>query len=443
MNRDLPTARAFKPLLEPARYKGAYGGRASGKSHFFAELMFEEAARSPGDRGGEGLRAVCVREVQKSLVASAKLLIQDKIKRYGGPRSGFRIYEDKISTPGDGLILFQGMRDHTAESVKSLEGFRISWIEEGQSLSARSLELLRPTIMRVAGAEIWGSWNPTRATDPVDVLFRGPEPPTGTVSVRANWRDNPFRTPETDLERLDSLRADPDSYPHIWEGEYAVAHKGAYFARHLAAVREEGRICEVPRDPLFVARLFIDIGGTGARSDAFSIWAAQFVGRAIHVLDYYETCGQDIAAHLGWMRSRKYMPGDVQIYLPHDGRSADRVYQVSYESAFRDAGYDVEVVPNQGPGAAAGRIEALRRRFPSMHFASDTTQAGLDALGWYHERRDPHRNVGLGPVHDWSSHAADAAGLMAIVAEDHFAHFRPAPFAKPVNQRLRASSWRL
>ncbi len=281
----LDTPEVFEPLIEQGkRYRGAYGGRASGKSHFFAERLVEEALSSPGERAGEGLRAVCVREVQRTLSASSKLLIEDKIRRLGlGSR--FKVYEDRIKTPGDGLLIFQGMQNHTAESVKSLEGFRVAWIDEAQAISERSLNLLRPTIQRVAGAEIWASWNPRRPTDAIDVLLRGSEQPTGSVVVRANWRDNPFRTPETDQERADCLRIDPDSYPHIWEGEYATAHKGAYFTRELSALRAEGRLCSVPIDPLMTVHLFWDIGGSGTTSDACSIWAMQRVGRTIGVID--------------------------------------------------------------------------------------------------------------------------------------------------------------
>lgn len=155
----IKTARTFRPLLERARYKGAHGGRGSGKSHFFAEMLVEDCLREPGE-SGEGLRAVCIREVQKDLKESAKLLIEDKLYRYGlGEADGFRVYRDVISTPGDGLIIFKGMQDYTAESVKSLEKFKRAWIEEAQTLSLRSLTLLRPTI-REEGSEIWASWNP-------------------------------------------------------------------------------------------------------------------------------------------------------------------------------------------------------------------------------------------------------------------------------------------
>jgi phage terminase large subunit len=161
-------------------------------------------------------------------------------------------------------------------------------------------------------------------------------------------------------------------------------------------------------------RLFADIGGTGARADAFTLWVAQFIGQEIRVLDYYEAVGQDLAAHLTWMRSRGYNPDKAQIWLPHDGATNDKVYAVSYESALKDAGYKVTVVPNQGKGAASKRIEEGRRLFPAMWFNEETTSAGLEALGWYHEKKDEVRSVGLGPDYDWSSHAADGFGLMCV-----------------------------
>ena len=165
-------------------------------------------------------------------------------------------------------------------------------------------------------------------------------------------------------------------------------------------------------------RLFFDIGGTGAKADAVSIGAAQFVGKTIRAIDYYEAVGQPLAAHIEWMRGKGYSPEKAQIWLPHDGSTHDKVYDVSYESALKSAGYTVTVVPNQGKGAAKARIESHRRVFPSIWFNKDTTEPWLEALGWYHEKIDENRNIGLGPEHDWSSHCADMSGLMSIVFEE-------------------------
>jgi phage terminase large subunit len=412
----LDTAEAFLPLLEPARYKAAYGGRGSGKSHFFAELLIEDSLREPGNYG-EGLRSVCIREVQKDLAQSSKLLIESKLSAFGlNEADGFKVFRDVIETPGDGLMIFKGMNDYTADSVKSLEGFRRAWWEEAQTARKHSLNLLRPT-MRAARSELWFGWNPRLKTDPVDVMLRGAETPTGAVVVQANWKDNPWFTAELEQERLDCLRMQPDQYDHIWEGGYVSVVDGAYFAKHLTQARAEGRIGRVAADPLMTTRAFVDIGGTGAKADNFAIWIAQFVGREIRVLDHYEAQGQPIGTHLEWMRSKGYGPGKAQFWLPHDGDTQDKVHDASYRSALESAGYAVEVIPNQGKGAASQRIEAVRRLFPAMWFNEATTQPGIDALGWYHEKKDEARGIGLGPEHDWASHSADAFGLMAIVYE--------------------------
>lgn len=404
----------FQPLLEPSRYKGAWGGRGSGKSHFYAEGIVERGLMERGHL------AVCIREVQNTLAESSKRLIEQKLQvmRLGEP-DGFKVFHDCIATPGDGIITFRGMKDSNAESIKSLEGYKTAWVEEAQTLSARSLQLLRPTI-RAPGSELWFSWNARRKTDPVDMLLRGEALPTGAVVVQANWRDNPHFNSVLEQERLDCLRLEPDQYPHIWEGEYARVLVGAYYALSLVAARDGRRIGRVAADPLLPILLFVDIGGTGANSDAFTIWAGQVVGREIRVLNYYEVQGQPLAAHLIWMRENKYLPNNTRIYLPHDGKQQDMVYDVSYESAFKGAGYAVEVIPNQGRGAALLRVASGRRLFASCWFNEETTSPGLDALGWYHEKRDETRQIGLGPEHDWASHGADAFGLMCIVVEELF-----------------------
>jgi len=414
----IPTARCFMPLLKPARYKGAWGGRGSGKSHFFAGLLVEDALEEPGNAGNEGLRAVCIREVQKDLSQSAKRLIEDKLIDYKiGEADGFRVFKDVIQTPGDGLIIFKGMNQYTADSIKSLEGYKRAWWEEAQSAHAHSLELLRPTI-RDDDSQIWFSWNPRRKVDPVDMLLRGETPPTDAIIIRANHKDNPWFPSVLEQERLDCLLQAPESYRHIWEGDYATVQVGSYYAKHLAKAAEDGRIGFFAEEPLMTFRAFFDIGGTGRRADATAIWIAQFIGGEIRVLDYYEASQQPLAAHLTWLRSRGYTEDCTTVWLPHDGSHGEKVYDVSYQSACEEAGYDTVVVENQGRGAALNRVDAARRLFPKMRFNADTTEAGRDALGWYHERVDEERQIGLGPEHDWSSHAADSFGLLCVAYEE-------------------------
>ena len=220
---DIQTPAVFAPLLEPARYKGVWGGRGSGKSHFFAEMLVERALLTPG------FRAVCIREVQKSLAMSVKQLVQDKIEKLG-LGADFTVLDKEIRTPGDGVIIFQGMQNHTADSIKSLEGFDVAWVEEAQSLSALSLKLLRPTI-RKPGSEIWFSWNPSKATDPVDAFLRTAEAeadPDINV-ICANWSDNPWFPDVLNDERERDKKTRPYEYDHIWEGGYQTVTEGLIF----------------------------------------------------------------------------------------------------------------------------------------------------------------------------------------------------------------------
>jgi phage terminase large subunit len=202
----IPTAKIFEPLLAPARYKGVYGGRGSGKSHFFGELLVETC------QAERGTSAVCIREAQRSLAQSSKRLIESKIAALGLGHQ-FKVFSDKIATPGDGIIIFRGMQDHTSESIKSLEGFQIAWVDEAQNLSARSLSLLRPTI-RAKGSELWASWNPRRKSDAMDDFFRTKKP-DGAILVNANWRDNPWFPAVLEDERKTDLSLYPDRYDHI------------------------------------------------------------------------------------------------------------------------------------------------------------------------------------------------------------------------------------
>lgn len=419
---SIPTARVFTPLLDPARDKVAKGGRGSGKSHFFAGLMIEDALSEPGETG-EGLRSVCIREVQQDLSQSAKLLIETKLRQFGlGEADGFKVFRDVIETPGDGLIIFKGMNNYNADSIKSLEGYKRSWWEEAHGATKESINLLRPT-MRAPGSQMWWSYNPRLKTDPVDVLFTG-EVPTGAKIVTANWRDNPWFTEELEQERLDCLRMQPELYDHIWEGDYVRAIDGAYYTDALKTAQIEGRITFVARDPNLRVWAFWDIGGPGKKADAMTVVIAQFVEQRINVLDYIEGRGQVLGYYTQELRSRGW--GKAFCVVPHDAGQthADNPTGMDFEAQLNAAGFETDKVQSP-PGAVMQRIAKSRQLFPKIWFNKDKTEALRLALGWYHERMDKNRaggvmpdGVGLGPDHDWSSHAADAFGLMCIRYEE-------------------------
>ena len=202
VRREVPPK--FAPMLKPSRYKGLYGGRGGAKSHFLAEEAIMRAA--------SGLtRIVCIREVQNSIRDSVRQLLVDKIQKFGLGQL-FTVLDAEIRCVTGSLIIFKGMQSYNAETIKSLEGYDVAWVEEAQTLSAHSLELLRPTIRRPE-SELWFSWNPRHRTDPVDMFFRK-HPPPDAISIPVNWRDNPWFPTVLDNERRHDFEVDEETAEH-------------------------------------------------------------------------------------------------------------------------------------------------------------------------------------------------------------------------------------
>lgn len=402
----LQTAEVFEPLLDPSRYKGARGGRGSGKSHFFAELMCETALAI------RGMRGLCVREVQKSLKESSKRLIEDKLTEHNLWREGFKTFKDCIETPGDGLISFIGMQDHTAETIKSFEGADRAWCEEAQTLSSRSLTMLRPTI-REDSSEIWASWNTRFKTDPIDELFLL-RPPTGTRFVKANWRDNPWFPAVLEQERRDMLRDQPELYPNVWEGEYAVIVEGAYYATQLARAIDENRITDVPWDPVLKVSTFWDLG----KSDKTAIWFIQGAGGRVRVIDYYENNRLELSDYARIIKGKPYVYETH--WLPHDAKADIIGMKVTREGQLKAllGQNSIRIAPSV---SVEDGINAVRAVMPRCWFDKTRCEIGLEMLGRYHEKTkaaDGGGMIGLGPAHDPASHGADAFRYFAVSWKD-------------------------
>lgn len=421
----------LKPLfIGPADVRASHGGRGSAKTRTFAKMAAVKGYMF-GVAGHSGI-ILCARQFMNSLDDSSleevKRAIEDEpwLAAYYEVGDKFiRSHDRRIS------FAFAGL-DRSIDSVKSKGRILLCWVDEAEPVTAEAWSTLIPTLREEGegwNAELWATWNPKRKNAACEKRFRFANDAL-IRCVEMNWRDNPKFPEKLERERQRDMVERPEQYAHIWEGDYVSMVEGAYFNASLLKVRQEKRIGFVPADPLMATRLFFDIGGTGAKADAVAIWVAQFIGREIRALNYYESVGQPLATHVEWLRNNGYGPGKAQIYLPHDGMQQDKVFAVSYESSLKQVGYSVTIVPNQGAGAAIKRIESLRRMFPSIRFNEATTQAGLDALGWYHEKRDDQRNIGLGPEHDWASHGADAAGMMAVVAEKLMKERDDAPVMK-------------
>jgi phage terminase large subunit len=399
-------------FMGEARYRGAYGGRGSAKTRSFAKMTAVKGYQ--WSKANEPGVILCGREFMNSLDESSMAEVKAAIESEPWLKEHYDIGEKYIRTKDRRIeYAFVGLR-HNLDSIKSKARIKLLWVDEAEPVSATAWQKAIPSV-REHDSEIWLTWNPERKNSATHKRFRE-DPPEGAKIVEINWRDNPWFPSVLEAERQADLEKRPDSYDHIWEGGFKTITEGAYYAASLQKAKQEGRIGRVAADPLMTVRAVWDIGGTGAKADLCSIWVCQFVGREIRVLDHYTAQGQPLATHVQWLRDSGY--GKALCILPHDGANNDKVYDVSYESALRDAGFEVKVVPNQGKGAAAMRIEAGRRLFPSIWFNDETTEAGRDALGAYHEKRDEKREVGLGPNHDWSSHDADAFGLMCVAYEE-------------------------
>jgi phage terminase large subunit len=395
-----------------AMYRGAYGGRGSAKTRTFAKMAAVWGLRFA--QANEPGVIVCGREFMNSLDDSSMAEVKAAIASEDWLAANYEVGEKYIRTKDRRIdFAFIGLR-HNLASIKSKAKIRLLWVDEAEPVTETAWSTAIPTV-REDTAEIWMTWNPERKNSATHKRFRE-NPPRDSKIVRMNYADNPWFPKILEKTRLEDFEKRPDQYAHVWEGDFVSVVEGAYYAADLALAKKEGRIGHVAKDPLMTIRAFWDIGGTGARADACSIWIAQFVGREIRILDYYEAQGQPLATHISWLREKGY--GKALCVLPHDGATNDKVYDVSYDSALTEAGFETQVIPNQGKGAAKMRIEALRRLFPSLWFNAATTEGGRDALGWYHEKQDEHRNIGLGPEHDWSSHGADAAGLIAVSYEE-------------------------
>lgn len=379
--------------------------------------------------GREGI-ILCGRQFMNSLDDSSLEEIKAAIRSEPWLEDHYEIGEKFVRTK-DGRVSykFTGL-DRNVDSVKSKSRILLCWVDEAEPVTEDAWQKLIPTL-REEDSELWVTWNPERKKSPTHKRFRVASDSRMKVS-ELNWRDNPWFPAILERTRQKDLAERPDSYDHIWEGDFVTVVEGAYFASSLTAAKAQGRISRVAPDPYMRLRAFCDLGGTGAKADAFAIWIAQFIGKEVRVLDHYEAQGQPLATHIEWLQSKGYRPEKCDIWLPHDGETNDRIHDVSFESGFRSAGYSVSVVKNQGKGAAKLRIEAARRLFPSIWFNSDTTEGGRDALGWYHEKKDDDRDIGLGPDHDWSSHSADAFGLMCVAYEE--------PKAKPKTDARAAVS---
>ena len=260
---------------ESARYIAVRGGRGSGKSRSVATALVLRAAQKP-------LRVLCAREIQKSIRDSVKRLLDDEIARCGLGKF-FVSTDTEIRGKNGSLFLFAGLRTNV-DSVKSMEGIEVCWIEEAQTVSQSSLDTLIPTI-RQEGSQIWLTWNPKYETDPVEVMFSGSTLPPSTRLVTVNYDSNPW-FPEVLRAEMEYDRArDPEKYQHVWRGAYLTNSEARVFRNWKV---EE---FEAPKDAIH--RLCAD---WGFAVDPTVLVRCHLVGRTLYVDHEAYALGCDITA---------------------------------------------------------------------------------------------------------------------------------------------------
>lgn len=350
------------------------------------------------------------REVQLSIKDSVKHLIEKKIDRVG-LASRFHITQTEIKDLNTGsLFLFKGLKDYTADSIKSLEDIKYTWLEEAQVISEHSLEILKPTILRVPGAELWFSWNPRNKTDAIETMRTDRD----SVIVECQYNDNPFLPPVLRDEAEKMRKISPAKYQHIWKGGYSTISEGSFYAKEMVAVQEEGRILgwdiKDTQDDQDVCCAW-DLG----RNDYTSIWFFKFVQNPvgedeIHVIDYYENHFEHIEHYIDIVSNKPY--NYRMHYLPHDARNKTISAKKSAYEYVKDAGLPVTVRP--ATKSVRDDIDGVKRILPLCYFMRSTTDTGIDHLMQYSRKKNSTTGIWEeAPLHDEASHGADAFRYLA------------------------------
>ena len=393
----------FEPFMAPMRYKVAHGGRGSSKSWSIAQLLVLEAYTKK-------TRILCAREIQRSIQDSVIQLLADTIERMGlGPF--FDIQKTQITGRNGSRFIFEGLRANITK-IKSMEGINRVWVEEAEKVSSSSWDTLVPTI-RAPGSEIWISFNASDQLDPTYQKFVLNPPPDSYV-CKVNWSDNPWFPEALEKERLHLKKLDTALYNHIWEGECLENQKGAYYAKQIEAAREDNRVCKVPIDPILKVHSFWDLG----IADATSIWLVQQAGQEIRIIGYYENSGEGLQHYINWLHDFRSKHGIVfgDHWAPHDIQVRELTTGKTRKDQARQMGIVFRVTPNI---PIMDGIESARRILPRCYIDEDRCSDGLRALSYYRCEYDEDKKIYKDrPLHDWSSHGADAFRYFAVAWRD-------------------------
>jgi phage terminase large subunit len=397
---EIPEKMAF--LFQPARIKTAWGGRAGIKSWSFARALLALGMVSK-------LRIGCGRETMQSIDDSVHQLLQDQIVLLG-MGDFYHPLRKTIRGINGTAFTYHGLRDQSIHNIKSLESVDIFWLEEAQNVSKKSWNIVIPTI-RKPGSEIWASFNPELETDETYQRLVV-HPPEGAVVVKTGYQDNPFLSEEIKRDMADLKAKDPLEFEHVYEGVCRPAVTGAVYKDQLIAAEKEGRITRVPYDASRPVDTWWDLGF----GDNVSIWFGQSIGFEFRLIDFVSDHLKDVSYYLGELNKRPYNYRTA--FLPHDARAKTLAAGGrSVQQLVEAGGYKVRIVPNL---SLVDGLAAVRTIFNRCWFDTEKCAEGLQALKHYRYESDEqmsdskHQVYKREPLHDWSSHPADAFRYFAV-----------------------------
>jgi phage terminase large subunit len=410
-----------------ARYRGAYGGRGSGKTRNFAKMtaVFGYKWAMSGQDG----QILCGREFMNSLAESSFIEVASAIKSEDWLSDFYDIGTNYIrSKCGRIKYVFAGLR-HNIDSIKSKGKLLLCWVDEAENVSDAAWSKLLPTV-REDNSEVWVTWNPESPDSPTNIRFRE-NAPEGSKIIEMNYCDNPWFPSVLELERKEDQRKRPETYDWIWLGKYNNTHHGAIFAQELSEAKDDGRIGVVPYKAGVPVITAWDLG----RSDSTAIWFAQRIGLETRIIDYYENRMQALDHYADLIRSKSYSYGGH--YLPHDGRHERLGMDGSIRDQLKKMGISCEVLPQ---ATIESGINLGRALIKESWFDDAKCKEGLAALRRYKYEYDEVRKVfSKQPLHDWTSHPADAFRYLAMA----FQKYHPDQPAQEENREVSygAGAW--
>jgi len=387
-------------LFKKSRYKVLYGGRGGAKSWGIARALLIKGAKDP-------IRILCAREFQTSIRDSVHKLLCDQIESLG-LLSFYEITQTSIRGRNGTEFSFVGLKNNVS-NIKSYEGVDICWVEEAQTTSRLSWNILIPTI-RKESSEIWVSFNPELETDETYQRFVA-IPPADCITMKVNWSDNPW-FPETLKLEKDALKVrDEEAYNQVWEGLCRQTVDGAIFAKEMQQAEKEGRICRVPYDATKPVHAVFDLGW----SDSTAIWFLQFVGMETRLIRYIEDSQKTISYYLATMQTFGYVYDTI--WLPHDAENKTLAAAGrTIDDIVRAAGFKTRIMPRV---PVLDSINAARTIFPTCYFDREHTADGLACLRHYRYEVDPDTGqFSRNPLHDHYSHGADAFRYIALMIKE-------------------------